>query len=218
MLPCVKNARTSKLPRNPYAERKKNSRNTHPRARRLDTAVGAVLLVASVGHAAEFVLAGELAAELTVRGHKLLADVDHDLARGDGTVGLDPDHDFRNVRMSHCVHSLVWRTLVILIRQYRVEITFVAGHDDVRRLLEMLAEKIAESVVLLQQNEVRGVGHAYPSVSIRTTQIGKERGREIRTSERLLGDLLLASALIEEEELETTIRVSISIQNYQGSN
>lgn len=38
--------------------------------------------------------------------------------------------------------------------------TLVSSHQDMGSLLEMLAEEVAKSVVFLEQDEVRGVGHA----------------------------------------------------------
>ncbi len=65
-------------------------------------AICAVLLVTGICHAAQLVLSGELAAELTVRSDELLAHVDHDLARRHSTVRLEADHDLRDIRMGHC--------------------------------------------------------------------------------------------------------------------
>lgn len=39
-------------------------------------------------------------------------------------------------------------------------LTFVSGHDNVGRLLEVLADEVAQRVVLLHQDEVGRVGHA----------------------------------------------------------
>lgn len=71
------------------------------RSRRLE-AVGLVVLVASRGHAAQLVLSSELATEVPVCSHELLAHVDENLPRRDAAVGLDTDHDLGHVRVGHC--------------------------------------------------------------------------------------------------------------------
>lgn len=123
--------------------------------------------MSGVCHTTQLVLSSELATELPIRSYELLAHIDHDLARGDSAICLDTDHDLGDVGMGH----------------------FVSGHQDMGSLLQVLAEKIAESVVFLEQDEVRRVGHA---------------------CKRLLGDLLLPGGFIEEKELETIWRVHLA--------
>lgn len=71
------------------------------RDRRLE-AIGLVVLVASRGHAAQLILSSELATEVPICSHELLAHIDEDLPRCDAAVCLDADHDLGHVRMSHC--------------------------------------------------------------------------------------------------------------------
>lgn len=55
------------------------------------------------GHAAELVLAGELAAELGEMCDEVLAYLDHCLLGCDLSVGLDADEKLRHVRVRYCV-------------------------------------------------------------------------------------------------------------------
>lgn len=54
------------------------------------------------GHAAQLILAGELAAELGELGDEVLADLGHGVLGGDGTVGLNADEELGHVRVSDC--------------------------------------------------------------------------------------------------------------------
>ena len=56
---------------------------------------------------------------------------------------------------------------------HQQEITFVSSHIDIRMRLQVLGEKVAQSVIFLFQDEVGGVGHAYES-SLRSP-IGQSR-------------------------------------------
>lgn len=46
--------------------------------------------------------------------------------------------------------------------------TFVSSHHDVTVHLEVLAEQIAQCVILLEQYKVRRVGHAWYTISVST--------------------------------------------------
>lgn len=54
-------------------------------------------------HAAELVLAGELAAELGEMGDEVLAYLDHCLLGGDLAVGLDADEKLRHIRVRYYI-------------------------------------------------------------------------------------------------------------------
>lgn len=54
------------------------------------------------GHAAELVLAGELATELGEVGDEILAHLDHCLLGCDLAVRLDADEKLRHVRVGNC--------------------------------------------------------------------------------------------------------------------
>ncbi len=64
-------------------------------------AVG-ISLLALVGVLAQSELLLELAAQLTVGGNELLANVDNSIARSDDTVSLDTQQNLRHIRMSNC--------------------------------------------------------------------------------------------------------------------
>lgn len=117
-----------------------------------------VALLASVGDATELPLASKLLVEHLQLVDQLLADGGEDITGSDGAVSLDANKELRDVRVGN----------------------LVASHVDVGVHLEMLGEKVTESVIFLLQDEVRGVGHA---------------------REDLLLNLLLP--VIEDEEFET---------------
>lgn len=52
------------------------------------------------GHAAQLVLAGELAAQLGELGNQVLADLDEGVLGCDGAVGLNADEELRHIRVS----------------------------------------------------------------------------------------------------------------------
>lgn len=97
-----------------------------------------VALLTSVGDATELPLTSELLVEHLELVDKFLADGGEDITGSDGAVSLDANKELRDVRVGN----------------------LVASHVDVGVHLEMLGEKVTESVVFLLQDEVGGVGHA----------------------------------------------------------
>lgn len=67
----------------------------------ISTTVHAASLLALVSVLAQGKLLLELAAQLAVHGHELLARADEGLARGDASVCLDTDEEFRHVRVGN---------------------------------------------------------------------------------------------------------------------
>lgn len=123
---------------------------------RLRPAVGTtariVVLLSRSGHAAELVLSGEVLSELSEGSYKLLAHVYEHLAGSDCAVGLKTDQDLGDVGMGNYV----------VVRNPNFDIitsllTFVASHHHVRVLLEVLSKQVANGVVFLENDEIRGV-------------------------------------------------------------
>ena len=89
--------------------------------------------------------------------------------------------------------------------------TLVCCEQNVRRLLEMLGDEIAERVVLLLDEKVDSVGHACSceNISLRSFLAPTSwmpRGSYAHTRERRFSDLLFAVS--EQEELEAIEGVS----------
>lgn len=80
--------------------------------------------------------------------------------------------------------------------------------------LEVLAEEVSESVVFLEEDEVRGVGGTLSLLAHEAQHAKADRStdRGGLTGERLLGDLLLAFGLVQEEELEPSISCQPRVQ------
>lgn len=112
-----------------------------------------VVLLSCGGHAAELVLSGEVLSELSEGSYKLLAHVYEHLTGSDCAVGLKTDQDLGDVGMGNYVvirnpnFDIITRSLL----------TFVAGHHHVRVLLEVLSKQVANGVVFLENDEIRGV-------------------------------------------------------------
>lgn len=121
-----------------------------------------ISLVTRVGDTSQLPLACELLVQHFKLVDEFFTDRRENISGRDSAVGLDSNKELGNIRMSN----------------------LVSRHVDVGVHLEMLSEEVTESVVLLLQDEIGGVGHA---------------------GVHLLLNLLLT--LTEEEELETIRRV-----------
>ena len=164
----------------------------------LTTGTASTTLLALVGQLAERKLLLELAAERKVHLHQRLARLAKGVLGRDGAVRLDADHDLRHVGVSDwdkvsCCPGFssafdLWEELTLVRRQ-----------KDVRRLLEVLGKQVAEGVVLLEEDEVRGIGQAWREVN--NFACDCKGGRGGLTGEDLLRDLLLS--ILEKEELES---------------
>lgn len=63
-------------------------------------AAGRIVVVSGRSHATQLVLSREVLRQLSERSNELLADVDEDLAGGNGAVGLKADQDLGHIGVS----------------------------------------------------------------------------------------------------------------------
>lgn len=87
----------------------------------------------SGGHAAELVLAGELATELGEMGDEVLAYLDHCLLGGNLAVGLDANEKLRHVRVRYCfgvANMSASTSLRLALESFSFSSVLAEGDDD----------------------------------------------------------------------------------------
>lgn len=97
-----------------------------------------VSLLTSVGDASQFPFSRELLMQHLELFNELLTDRSKDIAGSDGTICLDSNEKLRNIGMSN----------------------FIPSHVDIGVHLEVLGEKVTQSVVFFHEDKIGGIGHS----------------------------------------------------------